>query len=118
MELYSFSVYSPVLMSAHVNIQSYKTGLWDIHVDDRFGYPPITLANALTVLGSCGDLDGDGDVNAADIVRLVNFIFDGSMPPVDVSQGDFDCYPGSNVSDIVYLVNYIFGGGPAPCQGC
>ncbi len=66
----------------------------------------------------CGDADGNGLVNIADVTYLVAYIFAGGPPPDPLASGDVDCNGSVNIADVVYLINYIFGGGPPPCQGC
>lgn len=66
----------------------------------------------------CGDADGSGNINIADAVYLVCYIFRNCATPDPVAAGDVD-YDGSiTIADVVYLVNYIFSGGPEPCAAC
>ncbi len=67
--------------------------------------------------GVPGDADGNGMVNIADVVYLINYIFSGGPPPTPLLAGDADCSGALNIADAVYLVNYIFAGGPPPCEG-
>ena len=62
-----------------------------------------------------GDADGNGMVNIADVVYLINYIFAGGPAPNPLLAGDVDCNGMVNIADVVYLINFIFGGGPAPC---
>ncbi len=66
----------------------------------------------------CGDADGNSSVNISDVVRLINYIFAGALPPNPLAAGDPNCSGAVNISDAVYLVNYIFSSGPAPCTSC
>lgn len=63
-----------------------------------------------------GDANGDGVINVADIVYLVNFLYRGGDPPVPMEAGDANCDAIVNVADVVYLVNYLYRGGDPP--GC
>jgi hypothetical protein len=63
-----------------------------------------------------GDANGDGVINVADVVYLVNFLYRGGDPPVPMGAGDANCDDIVNVADIVYLVNYLYRGGDPP--GC
>ncbi len=65
----------------------------------------------------CGDVDGSGAVNVADLTYMVNFLFKGGPEPQPMEAGDVDCQPGVNVADLTYMVNFLFKGGPEPC-GC
>ncbi len=64
---------------------------------------------------NCGDIDGSGDVNLADAVRLIYYLFVNGSEPLDLSGGDVNQDGRLNIADIVYLINYVFVGGPAPC---
>jgi hypothetical protein len=61
-----------------------------------------------------GDANGDGEINVADIVYLVNFLYRGGDPPDPVDAGDANCDTIVDVGDVVYLVNYLYKGGDPP----
>jgi len=63
-----------------------------------------------------GDANGDGVVNVADVVYLINYLFINGPPPSPVEAGDVNCDGKIDVSDVVYLINYLFINGPTP--GC
>ncbi|UCB53246.1 MAG: immune inhibitor A [Candidatus Zixiibacteriota bacterium] len=63
-----------------------------------------------------GDANGDGFINVADIVYLVNFLYRSGDIPDPVEAADANCDDVVNVADIVYLVNYLYRGGDPP--GC
>ena len=65
-----------------------------------------------------GDANGDGTVDAVDIVYLTNYLFVGGPSPSPLASGDpnGDCI--IDVIDIVYLINHLFIDGPAPLRGC
>jgi len=66
----------------------------------------------------CGDADGEGTINIADAVFLVEYIFSGGAAPNPLAAGDTDCSGDINIADCVYLINYIFSHGAAPCALC
>ena len=66
----------------------------------------------------CGDADGEGTVNIADVVYLIAYIFSGGPAPNPQAAGDADCDGSISIADAVYLIAYIFSGGSAPCAGC
>jgi len=66
----------------------------------------------------CGDLNGSGDVNIADAVFFIDYVFGNGTAPMDKYHGDVNCDGQAVITDIVYLINYMFSSGPAPCQGC
>jgi|GEM_PF-5559316 len=76
------------------------------------------LRNALDLRATCGDADGSAQIDVADAVYLVSYIFSGGPAPNPLAAGDADCSLEVDVADAVYLVNYIFSGGAAPCAAC
>jgi hypothetical protein len=65
----------------------------------------------------CGDANGSGAVEPADVVYLLNYLFiAGSPPPVPVAAGDVNCDGVVNGADVVYILNWLFRNGPNPCD--
>jgi hypothetical protein len=73
----------------------------------------IILGNTL-----CGDADGSGNINIADIVYIIDYIFKQGPPPHDANGGDIDCDLRVTIADVVYFINYVFRGGLPPCFEC
>jgi hypothetical protein len=63
----------------------------------------------------CGDASGNGEVNIADAVYLVSWIFKGGPAPPNLEAADENCDGTNSVADVAYLVAWIVRGGPAPC---
>ncbi len=63
-----------------------------------------------------GDTNRDGNIQLADIIYLVNYIFKGGSSPNPPVFGDSNCDANLNLSDIIYLVDFIFRGGAPPCE--
>jgi hypothetical protein len=64
----------------------------------------------------CGDANNDNEVDVADPVYLINYIFKGGPPPPIPVCSDVNYDTQVNVGDVVFLINYIFkGGGPPYC---
>jgi len=63
-----------------------------------------------------GDATGDGVINSADVVYLINYLFKGGPAPEPLEAGDCNCDGIINSADVVYLINYLFKGGPPPCD--
>jgi hypothetical protein len=61
-----------------------------------------------------GDATGDGEVDAADVVFLLNYLFAGGPAPAPLEVGDADCSGEVDVADVIFLLNYLFVGGPPP----
>jgi hypothetical protein len=64
-----------------------------------------------------GDVTGDGNVDVADIVFLINYLFVGESPRNVPENGDVNCDGVVDIGDVVYLINYLFIEGPLP-QEC
>ena len=65
-----------------------------------------------------GDVDHSGvlPVDIADLVYLVEYMFNGGPPPLCFDHGDIDAsgVEPIDIADLVYLVEYMFNGGPEP----
>jgi hypothetical protein len=62
----------------------------------------------------CGDADGDGEIDIADVVYLINYLFIDGPAPELLEAGDANCDGTVDIADVVYLINYLFIGGPPP----
>ena len=65
-----------------------------------------------------GDASGDGTVDAADVLWLINYLFLGTSPPDPLAAGDANGDCNVDTADILYLINYLFLGTSAPKEGC
>jgi Dockerin type I domain len=75
----------------------------------------LTVSEAPTCQGRCGDANGDVDVNVSDAVWIINYVFVGGDPPVPIlACGDANTDAAVNVSDAVWIINYVFVGGDPP----
>jgi hypothetical protein len=63
-----------------------------------------------------GDANGDGVIDIADIVHLINYLFINGPDPDPLWVGDCNCDDVVNIADVIYLINYLFLDGPPP--GC
>ncbi|MFH1686277.1 MAG: hypothetical protein ABIE70_01990 [bacterium] len=63
-----------------------------------------------------GDVNHDGTgPDIADLVYLVNYMFNGGPEPECTKEADVTGSGGNpDIADLVYLVNYMFNGGPPP----
>lgn len=101
---------SPYMVTFTVNDGTGRedTGTVEITVEPFF-IPPS---------GQEGDLNGDNRVDLADIVYLVNFLFEDGPPPNPLAAGDLngDCF--ITLSDLIHLINYIYNNGAPPTFRC
>ena len=67
-------------------------------------------------LPSRGDVNGDGAIDVADVLYLINYLFKNGLAPRPLAAGDVNCDGRVSISDVVYLVNYLYKGGDPP--GC
>ncbi len=67
-------------------------------------------------LGMRGNVDGIiGDqIDIADLVYLVSYMFNGGPPPPVFEEADVNADGALDIVDLVYLVTYMFSGGMAP----
>jgi hypothetical protein len=61
-----------------------------------------------------GDCNGDGRIDAGDVVFLVNYLYKNGSSPDPMETGDVTCDEQVNVGDVVYLINYLFRNGMPP----
>jgi len=67
----------------------------------------------------CGDVSGDGLVELADVVYLINYLYKNDLPP-QCAPTTACADPNSDgvveVGDVVYLINYLYKSGTPPCN--
>jgi hypothetical protein len=96
----------------------YTYGLWSYVKYEMFewgalwGNPNLSMAYVV----NRGDANDDGEINTADVVFLINYMFKGESAPDPMELGDANCDGEVNAADVVHLINYLYQGGPVP--GC
>ncbi|NOY88483.1 MAG: PKD domain-containing protein [FCB group bacterium] len=76
--------------------------------------------NSMITVKNCiirGDVNGDGKIDASDLLYMISYFFQNGSPPQPLESGDLDCSQNVNSTDLNYFINYIFSNGPEPC-GC
>ena len=66
------------------------------------------------VMYVCGDVNGDGAVNIADVSRIIYVVFFGQTYAVPAPVGDANGDGVTNVADASYIITMIFFEGPDP----
>ena len=63
-----------------------------------------------------GDVDHNGDtqIDIADLVYLVDYMFNAGPTPVCFGEADLDANGVNDIADLVFLVDYMFNDGPPP----
>jgi hypothetical protein len=99
--------------------EMYTNGLWIIDVEYQmfewgalWGNPALSMASYVLR----GDANGDGVINLADVVYLINYLYKSGFAPSPPDAGDTNCDGTVDLADVVNLINYLYKGGPAP--GC
>ncbi|MFQ5608065.1 MAG: PKD domain-containing protein [Candidatus Zixiibacteriota bacterium] len=78
-------------------------------------FEPSSLAGAVEEPAFiCGDADGSGGVNIADVTYLIARIFAAGPAPVPPEAGDANGSGTVNIADVTFLIARIFAAGPAP----
>ncbi len=75
----------------------------------------VRVSGYLCLQYVCGEANGDGSIDIADAVYLINYIFKSGPAPNPLDAGDANCDASIDVGDAVHLINYIFKSGPEPC---
>jgi hypothetical protein len=68
--------------------------------------------------GSCcvqrGNVNGEGDIDIADLTFLVGFMFKSGAPPPCPEEGNVNAMGEIDIADLTFLVNFMFKSGPVP----
>jgi hypothetical protein len=87
---------------------------WKVKAYDNWGAQVWSIQSWSFYVSLRGDANGDGIINSADVVHLINYLFVGGPAPLPLAAGDANCDGIVNSADVVYLINYLFVGGPPP----
>lgn len=81
----------------------------------------VYVFNSMYEAGCCvgitGNIDGDSleEINIADLVYMVTYMFQGGPEPPCMDEADVDGNGAfADIADLVYLVDYMFQNGPDP----
>ena len=96
----------------------YVNGLWYMVKFEMFewgaywGNPALSMASYVLY----GDANGDGVIDLADVVYLINYLYRSGLVPNPPEAGDTNCDGTVDIGDVVLLINYLYKNGAAP--GC
>lgn len=57
-----------------------------------------------------GDVDGDGEVNITDAIKLINYLISGDGTGIDMTAADCNMDTEVNITDAIKLINYVSSG--------
>ncbi|MGB2989562.1 MAG: dockerin type I repeat-containing protein, partial [Candidatus Zixiibacteriota bacterium] len=63
-----------------------------------------------------GDATGDGVINIADVMYMINYLYRSGPYPASFEAGDANCDGDHGILDVVILINFLYKGGRHP--GC
>ena len=76
----------------------------------------LPFAGLMEVGSQKGDVTGDGEINIADVLFLINYLYKGGPAPDPLEMGDVNCDDEIDIEDVIYLINYLYKNGPSPCS--
>lgn len=91
---------------------------WKVKAQDGWGESRWSNEVFRFDVENYGDINGDGKVNAGDVVYLINYLYRGGAAPQPLAEGDINGDCQVNAGDLIYLVNYLYRGGEEPVRGC
>jgi len=116
--------YSTFIMQDHIRQSASVEFDWGILLapDAIYGYGKVNAYDAVTgqfqtSQTKSGDLDGNGEVNINDVIRLIDYVFGQGPPPVAPGNPDMNCDGIVDGFDIEYFMNRVFHHGPR-CGRC
>ncbi len=110
---------APASVDFRVNSSGFPRGTY---VDSFFVYSagatnsPQVVEVTMHVFWIYGDVNWDGELDIADLIYLVFYMFQEGPEPIPARiVGSMDCNPVINIVDLVWLAQYMFQDGPKPC---
>jgi hypothetical protein len=110
------TIHSDLVKNTHTDTLNIGRYEWKVMAKDNWGAGTWSKQTRHFVHFIRGDVSGDGQIDASDVVYLINYLFIGGPPPVPLTAGDATCNGVVDAGDVVYLLNYLFVNGPSP--GC
>jgi hypothetical protein len=115
-----YSVGQGVMARGSVPDSGAGEGVTSIAIGLGLAYDIVTVVyNVFCPVVLTGDTDGDGSINADDIITFVNYLYkSGPAPEPCVAAADVNCSGDVTTADCMLLVNYVFRSGEPPCDVC
>jgi len=110
------TIHNDLVKNIHIDTLDIGRYEWKVKAKDNWGAETWSEQTWGFVYFIRGDVNGDGIINSADIVYLINYLFKDGPEPDPLWAGDCNCDGVINSADVVYLINYLFKGGPPPCS--
>lgn len=123
--LFSFGIFEDSIETLYFKNNYFQNPFFcDTLLNDIGVYPNSILLpennSCNTLIGNvfegcyyCGDVNGSIDFpDIADLVYLVDFMFNDGNPPPMPESADVDGSGLIDIADLVYMVDYMFNGGP------
>jgi hypothetical protein len=95
------------------NYYDSATAHWPMYMHDEFNSGVFRIED---YSAGHGDANGDGVIDAGDVVYLIDYLYREGSAPQPLELGDANCDGAVDAGDIVHLINYLFRGGDPP--GC
>jgi hypothetical protein len=109
---YAINGLSPGTYTVYASKVSYHDGAYPDPI--QVGYGKVSGVNIDLTPVYIGDANGNGDVEAGDVVFILNYLYTNGEPPQPIISGDVNGDDVVDGADIVYLINYLFRSGEPP----
>jgi hypothetical protein len=114
----STTIDSDLVASECVKTLDYGTYYWKVKVKDNWGAErwsnQIRYFMVTGIHASLGDFDGNGSIDVADVVFLINYLYTSGPAPDPLELGDVNCDNEVNIGDVMFLINFLFKNGHSP----
>ncbi len=86
----------------------------------QFSFGSLEITESGCCINDRGNIDGDplDGIDIGDLIRLVEYMFQGGDEPVCMAEANVDGIgePEPDISDLIYLVSFMFQGGAPPAS--
>lgn len=91
---------------------------WRVIAVNKFGFFTWSTSTFSALFYHRGDINNDLQMDIADLLFLVEHMFNfGPAPPIWQSA-DLDCSTEVDIGDLLFMVEFMFGSPPGPFPGC